>query len=274
VVQLDDGYQAEIGDWLTLSPRFASLEGVVDRIRSAGRRAGLWIAPFLVGERSRLWAEHPDWLVRSKTAPADTGHNWHQRLAALDTTHPEAQAYLHEVFSTFRAKGFDFFKIDFIYAAAVVGKRHGDASGIDAYRHGVELIRSAIGDAYLLGCGAPILPSVGLVDAMRVSPDTAPHRDPDDGDLSQPSSRAAMLTGRGRAYQHGRFWVNDPDCLIVRPAMEDREAWAKHVARFGGLRSSSDRIADLDDWGMERTRTLLGTPPPATFVPSSGVTPR
>jgi hypothetical protein len=35
------------------------------------------------------------------------------------------------------------------------------------------LVREVMGDeAFLLGCGAPILPSVGLVDAMRVSPDT------------------------------------------------------------------------------------------------------
>jgi alpha-galactosidase len=154
--------------------------------------------------------------VRSETAPADTGHNWHQRLAALDTTHPAAQSYLHEVFRRIASTS----SRSTSSTPPQWSARHGDASRIDAYRHGVELIR------------------------------------------------AAMLTGRGRAYQHGRFWVNDPDCLIVRPEVEDREAWAEHVASFGGLRSSSDRIADLDDWGMERTRTLLGTPAPATFVPS------
>ena len=48
-------------------------------------------------------------------------------------------------------------------------------SSAPAYRSGIELIREAIGeDAYLLGCGAPLLPSSGLFDAMRVSPDTAP----------------------------------------------------------------------------------------------------
>ena len=62
VVQLDDGYQAEIGDWLVLSDRFASLRAVVDSIRRAGRRAGIWVAPFLVGERSAL--------ARESAAPA------------------------------------------------------------------------------------------------------------------------------------------------------------------------------------------------------------
>ena len=77
VVQIDDGYQAEIGDWLLLSDRFASLEDIVDRIRGAGRRAGIWVAPFLVGERSVLAREHPDWLVGG----ADPGTGWpDQRL--------------------------------------------------------------------------------------------------------------------------------------------------------------------------------------------------
>ena len=38
VVQVDDGYQAEIGDWLTESVRFSSLEAVIARIRGSGRR--------------------------------------------------------------------------------------------------------------------------------------------------------------------------------------------------------------------------------------------
>jgi alpha-galactosidase len=263
VVQLDDGYQAEVGDWLELSDRFASLPELVRRIRDRGRRAGLWVAPFLVGERSRLAKDHPDWLVGG----ADAGRNWDQDLAALDTTHPAAAAWLGEVFGTFAVMGFDYFKIDFVYAAAMAGRRHDpEVTPVQAYRRGVELVRAAIGESYLLGCGAPVLPSIGLVDAMRVSPDTAPHYEPEGGDLSRPSQRAAVLNGVSRAYQQGRFWVNDPDCLIVRPEVEQREEWAAHVLRYGGLRGSSDRLAALDAWGLEVTRQALGTvPPPVPF---------
>jgi alpha-galactosidase len=106
------------------------------------------------------------------------------------------------------------------------------------------------------------------VDAMRVSPDVAPELEPAAGDLSRPSQRAAALSVAGRAWQHGRFWVNDPDCLIARPAVERRERWARTVERYGGLRASSDRIADLDDWGLATTRRLLASvPPPTPFTP-------
>jgi alpha-galactosidase len=269
VVQIDDGYQAEIGDWLTESSRFASLEAAVARIRGTGRRAGLWLAPFLVSPRSRIYQEHPEWLLGGARA----GFNWKAEQAVLDVTHPGAEEYLRTVFGTLRRRGIDYFKLDFLYAGALAGHRADDtATPLAAYRRGIELIRAAIGpDSYLLGCGAPILPSVGLVDAMRVSPDTAPQYEPDGGgDLSMPSQRAAALTGRARAWQHGRFWANDADCLIVRPQVQRRDAWAVHVDRYGGLRSSSDRLRDLDDWGLSVTRRLLRRTSVRPFTNSAG----
>ena len=246
VIQIDDGWQAEIGDWLAFSDRFSSLPELAERIRRAGRRPGIWVAPFIVGARSELARAHPEWLI------GDAGHNWDQDLRGLDVE--RAEGWLRQVFGTLRSFGFDYFKLDFLYAGAL--------GSLDAYRHGLAVIREAVGpEPYLVGCGAPILPSVGLVDAMRVSPDVDPAYEPEGGDMSRPSQRAATLTTIGRAWQHGRFWVNDPDCLIARPAVENREEWAGVVERYGGLRASSDRIADLDPWGLATTRRLLASVP-------------
>jgi alpha-galactosidase len=262
VVQIDDGYQAELGDWLQLSDRFPSLAAIVGAIR----RAGIWVAPFLVGERSELARAHPDWLVDGARA----GHGWGgQRLFALDTTHPGAEGYLRGVFGTLRELGVDYFKIDFVYAGAMAGRRADPTvSGVEAYRHGLRLVRDAIGpEAFLLGCGAPILPSVGLVDAMRVGPDIAHHVEPLDGDLSQPSQRAAAQNSRWRAWQQGRFWTNDADCLVTGTHVERREEWAGIVARYSGLRASSDRLRRLDEWGLAVIRRLLQPGLVAPFVP-------
>jgi alpha-galactosidase len=267
VVQLDDGYSGDLGEWLRTTDGFGlPLAGVAGEIRDAGLRAGIWTAPLLVGSRSRIAAEHPGWLVRG----ADAGWNWGQRLRVLDVTHPDAAAHLQDVFRRLMAWGFDYFKLDFLYAGALPGRRHQDASPIAAYREALRLIRDAAGgQATLLGCGAPLLPSLGLVDAMRVGPDVATHYEPGPGgDLSAPSGRGAALTVRARAFQHGRFWINDPDCLIARPEMEHREEWAETVERWGGLRASGDRLAALDGWGLETTRRLLVPSTPRPLVAS------
>jgi alpha-galactosidase len=267
VIQLDDGYEAELGDWLELSSRFTSLASMVERIRADGRRAGIWLAPFLVGVRSAIAAEHPDWILRDDSGePVFAIHNWGQDPYAIDVTHPAARDHLTTVLRSFVDMGFDFFKLDFLYAAALDGRRF-DASltGTEAYRQALAHIRSAIGrDAYLLGCGAPLLPSVGLVDGMRVSADTSPRWAPADGDMSFPSGEAAELSVHGRAYQHGRYWANDPDCLLLGPGVEHRERRVKMMREYGGLRGISGRLANLDEWAASTVRELLATRRPPT----------
>lgn len=257
VVQLDDGWEACAGDWFELSDRFPSLSGLATRIHDTGRRAGIWLAPFTVGSSSAVARDHPEWLVGAG------GANWDQELHGLDLTHPGAREYVRAVFETLVRAGFDYFKLDFLYTGALPALRHEDVDPITAYRSGLELVREAAGPtAYLVGCGAPILPSVGLLDAMRVSPDVYNPTDAEPG--------SARLRGKqctvSRAWQHGRFWVNDSDSLVARPSFPLRREWAAVVERYGGLRSSSDRLAELDEWGLETTRSLLSTGPgPAPF---------
>ncbi len=254
LILLDDGYEAGIGDWLTVRDGFGSLPDTARRVRDTGRRAGIWVAPFLVGQGSELFGAHPDWLVDG----ADAGRMWDQDLSVLDVTHPAAAEYLAEVFRALTALGFDHFKLDYLYAGALIGRRHADVGPNEAYRRGLEIIREAVGpDATLHGCGAPLLPSVGRVDIMRVGPDMAPTVLPKSGDISQPCQHGARLTSGAREFLHARWWVNDPDCLIVRPGIEEREQWAAFLASCGGLRGASDPLAALDAWGLATTRRLL-----------------
>lgn len=256
VVQIDDGWQAMVGDWRSLSDRFRSLRDLAGRIRDTGRRAGIWLAPFTALERSELARREPEWLH------GEAGWNWDQQMWGLDLERGDVRDHLGEVFGMLRVAGFDYFKLDFLYAGALAGT--GGRAGpeaVSAYRSGLRTIREAVGpESYLLGCGAPILPSVGLVDAMRVSPDTYNPTDVADG--HNPLRGQACI--EGRAWQQGRFWVNDSDCLIVRPGFGRREEWARLIERYGGLRSCSDRIEELDDWGLDTLRRLLGSPPPPT----------
>jgi alpha-galactosidase len=256
VVQIDDGWSAGLGEWLRPSAGVPDLPALVDRIRSTGRRVGIWLAPFMVGARTAVAQQHPEWLT------GEAGYNWGQDMIGLDTTHPQVRDYLAEAVGRLAGLGIDYFKLDFLYAGAVPGGRHEDATPVEAYRSGMELLREAAGpDAYLLGCGAPILPSVGLVDAMRVSPDTF-HEGGEDGS----TGLRGRMSLTARAWQHGRFWVNDPDSLVTRPTYRQRERWAETFELFGGLRSFSDRVGGLDDWGLATTRRLMAdVPDPIPF---------
>jgi alpha-galactosidase len=239
VVQVDDGWSTGLGEGLRVSDHFGSLPALLDDIRSTGRRAGLWLAPFLVGAHSTLAIEHPDWVV----GPA--GRNWGDDLVGLDLTHTGVLDLLASTFGRLVDLGADYLKLDFLYGGAL--------DDAEAYRSGLSLIREVVGpDVYLVGCGAPLLPSVGLVDAMRVSPDTF-H---EGGEVGGHGLRGLMPLA-ARAWQQGRLWVNDPDCVVARPSYADRERWASSARSFGGLRSFSDRVEELDDWGLSAVRELL-----------------
>jgi len=115
------------------------------------------------------------------------------------------------------------------------------------------MVREAVGpDAIILIGGAPLLPSIGLCDAMRVGPDVLPETPNPQLDIE-----TVVRVTRLRSWMSGRLWVNDPDCLVARPEIVRREAWASHLQSYGGVRFSSDRLAALDARGVDLTRRFL-----------------
>jgi len=272
-VQIDDGYQAEIGDWLTTNEKFPhGMKWLADQIHERGFKAGLWLAPFLAGAKSQLFAEHPEWFVKFSTGePAIAIDNWNQPCYALDLTHPEVQAWAANVFRTILDDwGYDYVKIDFIYAAAVDGKRHDpNVTRAQAYRRGLDIVREAAGDRFVLACGNPMGPSVGLVDAARIGPDVAPYWHPFERGaprtlLSDPSALNSIRNTLTRYWMHGRLWQNDPDCLLVRAtdtalAGDEVRALATVIGLTGGMVLDSDRLPPLTPERRDIISLLLPT---------------
>jgi alpha-galactosidase len=174
VIQIDDGWQVATGDWKPNSKFPSGMDGLATKIHATGRKAGLWMAPLTIGESSTISREHPDWLLQGLDGkPISSGYEWGGNTYALDATHPDAAEWLADTIQTVVGWGYEYLKLDFLFSGALPGKRHVEMPREAAYRHALGIMRRAAGNAYLLTCGAPILPSLGLCDAMRVGPDVA-----------------------------------------------------------------------------------------------------
>ncbi|MBE1499987.1 alpha-galactosidase [Amycolatopsis lexingtonensis] len=55
-----------LGDWTPAEPTFGAF---VDAVRELGLEFGLWVEPEAVSPKSRLYAEHPDWVYRIDGRP-------------------------------------------------------------------------------------------------------------------------------------------------------------------------------------------------------------
>lgn len=175
VLQVDDGWQQDIGDWEANEKFPSGMQALAEKIKSTGRRAGLWLAPFLVAKSSRLYHEHKDWLLRDEKGQlVSAGFNWGQQLYTLDTTHPDVISWLVALMKLVRRWGFDYYKLDFLYAGALKGKRYKDMPREAAYRECLRYMREAMGEgSFFLTCGTPILPALGMCDAIRIGPDVS-----------------------------------------------------------------------------------------------------
>jgi len=271
--QIDDGYQAGIGDWLETNEKFPHGMGwIAEQVHNRGFKAGLWLAPFMMGEHSRLWSEHPDWAVQYKPGkPYLAMINWAQRCYGMDLTHPEAIGWLETVFRTvFNEWKYDYVKIDFLYAAAVDGiRRDPQVTRAQAYRRGIEVVRKIAGDRFILGCGHPLGPSIGIVNGSRIGSDVAPFwfpaeppREPGRNDLTLVSTYNAMRNVMDRFWMHERLWLNDPDVVMARDSdtaltLDEITALTTAIALSGGMTLDSDNLNRLGAHRREVLSMLL-----------------
>jgi len=260
--QIDDGFQEAVGDWLHINKKFPQgMCFLANEIHKAGYEAGLWLAPIICEKTSRIYKEHPDWVL----CKAGINPGWSGIFYALDFYNPEVREYLREVFDTVLNKwGYDMVKLDFLYAASLVPPK-GKTRGQVMFEF-FEFLREISGDKIILGCGAPLGCAFGLFDYCRVSSDVALMWE--DKMLSalhyreRVSTFNALTSTIGRHQLNGRAFYNDPDVFILRDSnnkLTEDQKYSLFMINcvLGGLVFTSDNINEYTDSQMELFKTLF-----------------
>jgi alpha-galactosidase len=259
-VQLDDGYQPAMGDWLETGSAFGGdVQGVLQAIRKQGFEPAIWVAPFIAESGSHLFQQHPDWFMKGddgKPLPADkvTFQGWRRGpWYALDGTNPEVQKHLESVFRTMREKwGVTYFKLDANFWGAMHGGKLSDphATRIEAYRRGMQAILRGAGDSFILGCNHPIWASFGLIHGSRSS-----------GDIKRSWATFSSVARQNlnRNWQNGKLWWNDPDAITLSGNLppEEYRFHATAVLASGGLVLSGDDLSTLPAERLAMLKKLL-----------------
>lgn len=101
---LDDGWfcgrnsdLAGLGDWFADEKKYPDgLQPIADYVRGKGMEFGLWVEPEMVNQSSRLFQEHPDWVLGLGNYPKLTGRN----QLVLDIAKEPVSDYLYERLAT------------------------------------------------------------------------------------------------------------------------------------------------------------------------------
>ncbi|MBR2696358.1 MAG: alpha-galactosidase [Parasporobacterium sp.] len=252
--QIDDGYETFVGDWMDIDPhKFpAGLKKIVEKIHAKGLKAGIWLAPFVCETKSRIFQDHPDWLYKENGKELFAGSNW-SGFVVLDIRLPEVQEYIRRCLIYFMDLGFDFFKLDFLYAAALI--HDGTYTRAEIMRAGMKGLREILKDKLILGCGVPLSSAFNLVDYCRIGPDVSlvfddvfymrkMHRE-------RISTKVTIQNTIFRAHMDGSVFRCDPDVFLLRDdniklSKEQRKALCILNHLCGSLYLTSDNVGAYD----------------------------
>lgn len=171
--------------------KFPDLPALAQKIREAGIKPGIWVAPFALYQLNNI----PEFLKplrntkgKPATSPFPIREDYKlsalvspvfgKNPGALDISIPEVRNYISQQFVDLAKMGFEVFKLDFLsHAFAAKMERH-DKTSIEYYRQAIQEIREAVREQLgkeiaLIGCGGPWMESIGLFNGVRMTPDSS-----------------------------------------------------------------------------------------------------
>jgi alpha-galactosidase len=234
-VVIDDGWQPGrgasrdgAGMWDHANEKFPDLPGLLADVRKRGARPGMWIRPLqaaaatpdswrLARDRNML---DPTVAGVSDKISADISRlrEWGCAMIKHDySTYDIFGRWGNQMSSAFTREGWMFAEGPKRTSAEVIG---------ELYR----TIRTAAGDATIIGCNTVSHLSAGVFDVCRIGDDTS-------GTEWARTRKMGVNTLAFRGAQHGAFYTADADCVGVTNAIPwalNRE-WLDLVSRSGTM---------------------------------------
>ena len=250
------------GDWLEPNEKWPKgIEVAARDIFQRRYRAGIWTAPFMVHEESKIFKRHKNWLISDlKGEPIPEWDFPDGRHYALDGSHPDVKRYIQKVFRSFRKMGFTFYKTDFmdwgLKPSVGINRYDKTKSSVQILTEILDIIREEIGaGSFWITGTSPYAPMIGYVDAMRVANSiNCEWTESGVGNMTQETYNTQ--------YFNNVFWQNDPDVISLRDTncnltSEEKRSIAYWNSILGGVVSTSDHISDWNDEQMELWRLLF-----------------
>ena len=89
----NDDYRA-LGDWFVNKDKLPNgINGLAQKVNDMGLQFGLWFEPEMINKNSRLYEEHPDWLIEVKKRSNSPSRNQH----ILDFSRVEVVDYIYKM---------------------------------------------------------------------------------------------------------------------------------------------------------------------------------
>ena len=260
--QIDDGYEAFVGDWLNIDKnKFPNgFNDIVNKIHNKGFKAGIWLAPFVAEEKSDLYQNHKELFKKDSHGNfIKCGGNW-SGFYLLDIDNKDTLDYIRKCLEYYMDMGFDFFKLDFLYAVSL--PRYYDKTKAMATDNAYKFLREVLKDKLILGCGAIPFSSYTYFDYLRVGPDVSlqfddvwfmrlAHRE-------RISTKVTLQNTIYRSIFNNHLFLNDPDVFLLRSdniklSHKQKESLLIINALFGSVLMTSDNLSSYD----EKTKELL-----------------
>ena len=114
-----------LGDWQTVPKKLPQgLAPLIRAVKSQGLKFGLWFEPEMVNTASRLYHEHPEWVIRRPRRELRYGRSGTQLM--LDLSRPEVEEFVyHAVADVLRDNpGIDYVKWDHNMGGVNQGAEH------------------------------------------------------------------------------------------------------------------------------------------------------